>query len=141
MKMTYIGMNNGSIKEAHRLIEALRDTRDQLEDCYATGSTYGRLSSLKAEECELVASLEMVMRCDAVHATTLPQDGQHSYHWHKAMRPYRQAHVNQCRSARPAADPNDEANEAEQHAMWQQEAGLREFREFWFNAGAVSNKI
>lgn len=68
MKLTYIGMNNGGIHEAHRLIEALRDTRDQLEDCYATGSTYGRLSSLKAEECELMASLEMVMRCDAVHA-------------------------------------------------------------------------
>lgn len=67
MKLTCIGMNNGSIKERDRLIEALRDTRDQLEDCYAAGSTYGRLSSLKAEECELMASLAMVMRCDAVH--------------------------------------------------------------------------
>lgn len=123
MKMTYIGMNNGDIKEAHRLIEALRDTRDIIEDCYAVSSTYGRLSSLKAEECELVASLAMVMRCDAVHATALPQDGQHSYHWHKAMREYRQAHVAKCRSTRPAADQNDEENEATQHQAWLIEQG------------------
>lgn len=123
MKLTYIGMNNGSIKERDRLIEALRDTRDQLEDCYATGSTYGRLSSLKAEECELMASLEMVMRCDAVHATALPQDGQHSYHWHKAMRPARQAYMAQCQSTRPAADPDDEENETQQHQAWLIEQG------------------
>lgn len=123
MKLTYIGMNNGSIKERDRLIEALRDTRDQLEDCYATGSTYGRLSSLKAEECELMASLEMVMRCDAVHATTLPQDGQHSYHWHNAMRPYRAAYAAQRQNTRPAADPNDEENETRQHQAWLIEQG------------------
>lgn len=123
MKTTYIGMNNGGIHEAHRLIEALRDTRDQLEDCYATGSTYGRLSSLKAEECELMASLEMVMRGDAAHATALPQDGQHSYHWHNAMRPCRQAYADQCRSARPVADQNDEENEATQHQAWLIEQG------------------
>lgn len=123
MKLTYIGMNNGSIKERDRLIEALRDTRDQLEDCYATGSTYGRLSSLKAEECELMASLEMVMRCDAVHATTLPQDGQHSYHWHNAMRPYRAAYAAQRQNTRPAADPNDEENGTRQHQAWLIEQG------------------
>lgn len=123
MKMAYIGMNNGGIKEARRLIEALRDTRDQLEDCYATGSTYGRLSSLKAEECELMASLCMVMRCDAVHATALPQDGQHSYHWHNAMRPHRAAYAVQCQSTRPAADPNDEESEAQQHQAWLIEQG------------------
>ena len=125
MKLTYIGMNNGSIKEAHRLIEALSDTRDQLEDCYATGSTYGRLSSLKAEECELMASLEMVMRCDAVHATTLPQDGQHSYHWHKAMRPYRVAYVAQCQSTRPAADPDDVEADIQQNLAYMAETGVR----------------
>ncbi|AUZ95553.1 hypothetical protein [Salmonella phage PMBT28] len=123
MKLTYIGMNNGSITEAHRLIEALRDTRDQLEDCYATCNTCGRLSRLKADERNLMASLEMVMRGDAVHATALPQDGQHSYHWHKAMRPYRAAYVAQCQSTRPAADPDDEQAEAEQHQAWLIEAG------------------
>lgn len=139
MKMTYIGMNNGSIKEAHRLQAALRDTRDIIEDCYAVGNY--KVATLIKTELDIKRSLAMVMRCDAVHATVLPQDGQHSYHWHKAMRPARQAYAAQCQSARPAADPNDAQAEAEQHATWQQEAGQNEFREFWFNAGAVSNRI
>lgn len=122
MKLTYIGMNNGSIKEAHRLQAALRDTRDIIEDCYAVGNFAGA-KALLVTEAEELASLEMVMRCDAVHATTLPQDGQHSYHWHKAMRPYRQAYVAQCQSTRPAADPDDEANEVEQHQAWLIEQG------------------
>ena len=122
MKMTYIGMNNGSIKEAHRLQAALRDTRDIIEDCYAVGNFAG-VDALRVTEAEELASLEMVMRCDAVHATALPQDGQHSYHWHNAMRPYRQAYAAQCRSARPAADPNDEENETTQHQAWLIEQG------------------
>lgn len=122
MKMTYIGMNNGSIKEAHRLQAALRDTRDIIEDCYAVGNFAGA-KALLVTEAEELASLEMVMRCDAVHATALPQDGQHSYHWHKAMRPYRMAYVTQCQSTRPAADPDDEANEVEQHQAWLIEQG------------------
>lgn len=122
MKLTYIGMNNGSIKEAHRLQSALRDTRDIIEDCYAVGNFAGA-KALLVTEAEELASLAMVMRCDAVHATTLPQDGQHSYHWHKAMRPYRIAYVAQCRSTRPAADPDDEANEVEQHQAWLIEQG------------------
>ena len=122
MKMTYIGMNNGSIKEAHRLQAALRDTRDIIEDCYATVNEPRLIDRLDEEEM-LVAGLEMVMRCDAVHATALPQDGQHSYHWHNAMRPYRQAYADQCRSTRPAADPDDEANEADQHQAWLIEQG------------------
>lgn len=122
MKMTYIGMNNGSIKEAHRLQAALRDTRDIIEDCYAAGNFAGA-KALLVTEAEELASLEMVMRCDAVHATTLPQDGQHSYHWHKAMRPYRMAHVAQCQCTRPAADPNDEENETQQHQAWLIEQG------------------
>lgn len=122
MKLTYIGMNNGSIKEAHRLQSALRDTRDIIEDCYAVRNFAGA-EELKLTEAEELASLAMVMRCDAVHATILPQDGQHSYHWHKAMRPYRIAYVAQCQSTRPAADPDDEANEVEQHQAWLIEQG------------------
>lgn len=122
MKMTYIGMNNGSIKEAHRLQAALRDTRDIIEDCYAVGNFAGA-KALLVTEAEELASLEMVMRCDAVHATALPQDGQHSYHWHKATRPYRVAYVAQCQSTRPAADPNDEENETQQHQAWLIEQG------------------
>ncbi|QVJ13207.1 hypothetical protein [Pseudomonas phage PSA28] len=122
MKLTYIGMNNGSIKEAHRLQSALRDTRDIIEDCYAVGNFAGA-KALLVTEAEELASLEMVMRCDAVHATALPQDGQHSYHWHKAMRPYRMAYVAQYQSTRPAADPDDEANEVEQHQAWLIEQG------------------
>ena len=122
MKMTYIGMNNGSIKEAHRLQAALRDTRDIIEDCYAVGNFAGA-KALLVTEAEELASLEMVMRCDAVHATALPQDGQHSYHWHKAMRPARQAYAAQRQSTRPAADPNDEENETQQHQAWLIEQG------------------
>lgn len=122
MKLTYIGMNNGSIKEAHRLQAALRDTRDIIEDCYAVGNFAGA-KALLVTEAEELASLAMVMRCDAVHATTLPQDGQHSYHWHKAMRPYRMAYVAQCQNTLPAADPDDEANEVEQHQTWLIEQG------------------
>lgn len=122
MKMTYIGMNNGSIKEAHRLQAALRDTRDIIEDCYAVGNFAGA-KALLVTEAEELASLEMVMRCDAVHATILPQDGQHSYHWHKAMRPVRQAYAAQCQIVRPATDPNDEENETQQHQAWLIEQG------------------
>lgn len=122
MKMTYIGMNNGSIEEAHRLQAALRDTRDIIEDCYAVGNFAGA-KALLATEAEELASLAMVMRCDAVHATALPQDGQHSYHWHKAMRPARQAYAGQCQSTRPAADPDDEENETQQHQAWLIEQG------------------
>lgn len=122
MKMTYIGMNNGSIKEAHRLQAALRETRDMLEDSYTVGN-YIAVRELHRIEREELASLRMVMRCDAVHATALPQDGQHSYHWHKAMRPARQAYVAQCQSARPAADQNDEENETQQHQAWLIEQG------------------
>lgn len=122
MKLTYIGMNNGGIHEAHRLIEALRDTREVLEESYAICNWRG-VDALLVTEAEELASLEMVMRCDAVHATALPQDGQHSYHWHKAMRPYRMAYVAQCQSTRPAADPDDEANEVEQHQAWLIEQG------------------
>lgn len=122
MKLTYIGMNNGSIKEAHRLQAALRDTRDMLEDSYAVGN-YIAVRELHRIESEELASLRMVMRCDAVHATALPQDGQHSYHWHKAMRPYRMAYAAQCQSTRPAADPNDEENETQQHQAWLIEQG------------------
>lgn len=67
MKLTYIGMNNGSIKEAHRLQAALRDTRDIIEDCYAVGNFAGA-KALLITEAEELASLAMVMRCDAVHA-------------------------------------------------------------------------
>lgn len=122
MKLTYIGMNNGSIKEAHRLQAALRGTRDIIEDCYAVGNFAGAKAMLYTEMLER-NSLAMVMRCDAVHATTLPQDGQHSYHWHNAMRPYRQAYADQCRATRPAADPNDEENEVTQHQAWLIEQG------------------
>ena len=122
MKMTYIGMNNGSIHEAHRLIESLRETRDMLEDSYTVGN-YIAVRELHRIEREELASLRMVMRCDAVHATALPQDGQHSYHWHKAMRPARQAYATQCQSTRPAADPNDEENETQQHQAWLIEQG------------------
>lgn len=122
MKMTYIGMNNGGIHEAHRLIEALRDTREVLEECYAIYNWKG-VDALLVTEAEELASLEMVMRCDAAHATALPQDGQHSYHWHKAMRPYRVAYVAQCQRTRPAADPDDAQAEAEQHQVWLIEAG------------------
>lgn len=122
MKLTYIGMNNGGIHEAHRLIEALRDTREVLEECYAIHNWPG-VDALLVTETEELASLEMVMRCDAVHAATPPQDGQHSYHWHKAMRPYRVAYVAQCQNTRPAADPDDEQAEAEQHQAWLIEAG------------------
>lgn len=121
MKLTYIDMNNGSIKEAHRLQAALRDTRDIIEDCYAVGNY--KVAALIKTELDIKRSLAMVMRCDAVHATALPQDGQHSYHWHNAMRPYRQAYATQCRSARPAADPDDEENEATQHQAWLIEQG------------------
>lgn len=121
MKMTYIGMNNGSIKEAHRLQAALRDTRDIIEDCYAVGNY--KVAALIATELDIKRSLAMIMRCDAVHATALPQDGQHSYHWHKAMRPYRMAYAAQCQSTRPAADPNDEQAEVEQHQAWLIEQG------------------
>lgn len=121
MKLTYIGMNNGSIKEAHRLQAALRDTRDIIEDCYAVGN-YKEAALIKTE-LDIKRSLAMVMRCDAVHATALPQDGQHSYHWHKAMRPARQAYVTQCQNTRPAADPNDEENETQQHQAWLIEQG------------------
>lgn len=121
MKMTYIGMNNGSIKEAHRLQAALRDTRDIIEDCYAVGNY--KVAALIKTELDIKRSLAMIMRCDAVHATALPQDGQHSYHWHKAMRPARQAYVAQCQSARPAADPDDEQAEVEQQQAWLIEQG------------------
>lgn len=67
MKMTHIGMNNGSIKEAHRLQSALRGTRDIIEDCYAVGNFAGA-KALLVTEAEEMASLAMVMRCDAVHA-------------------------------------------------------------------------
>ena len=121
MKMTYIGMNNGSIKEAHRLQAALRDTRDIIEDCYAVGNY--KVAALVKTELDIKRSLAMIMRCDAVHATALPQDGQHSYHWHKAMRPARKAYAAQCQSVRPAADPDDEANEVKQHQAWLIEQG------------------
>lgn len=67
MKLTYIGMNNGGIHEAHRLIEALRDTREVLEESYAICNWRG-VDALLVTEDEEMASLEMVMRCDAVHA-------------------------------------------------------------------------
>lgn len=122
MKMTYIGMNKGGIKEAHRLQSALRGTRDIIEDCYAVGNFAGA-KALLITEAEELASLEMVMRCDAVHATALPQDGQHSYHWHKAMRPYRRAYMVAVCANRPKPDPDDEENEAQQHQAWLIEQG------------------
>lgn len=67
MKMTYIGMNNGGIHEAHRLIESLRETRDMLEDSYMVGN-YIAVRELHRIEREELASLRMVMRCDAVRA-------------------------------------------------------------------------
>lgn len=124
MKLTYIGMNNGSIKEAHRLQAALRDTRDIIEDCYAVGNFAGA-KALLVTEAEELASLAMVMRCDAVHATALPQDGQHSYHWHKAMRPYRMSYVAQCQSTRPAADPDDVEADIQQNLAYMAETGMR----------------
>lgn len=122
MKMTYIGMNSGSIKERDRLIAALKDLQDRIEDAYNLRD-FDLANNLLGDLHAVLASIHMVMRCDAVHATTLPQDGQHSYHWHNAMRPYRQAYVTQCRSARPADDPNDEENEAAQHQVWLIEQG------------------
>ena len=122
MKMTYIGMNNGSIKERDRLIAALKDLQDRIEDAYDLRD-FDLANNLLDDLHAVLASIHMVMRCDAVHATALPQDGQHSYHWHKAIRPYRMAHVAQCQSARPAADPNDEENEAQQHQAWLIEQG------------------
>lgn len=122
MKMTYIGMNNGSIKERDRLIAALKDLQDRIEDAYDLRD-FDLANNLLDDLHVVLASIHMVMRCDAVHATALPQDGQHSYHWHKAMRPARQAYVAQCQSARPAADPDDEENETQQHQAWLIEQG------------------
>ena len=122
MKMTYIGMNRGGIKERDRLIEALRITRDIIEDSYAMRNFAGA-KELEMVEADEMASLRMVMRCDAVHATTLPQDGQHSYHWHKAMRPYRRAYMVAVCANRPKPDPDDEENEAQQHQAWLIEQG------------------
>lgn len=122
MKMTYIGMNNGSIKERDRLIAALKDLQDRIEDAYDLRD-FDLANNLLDDLHAVLASIHMVMRCDAVHATALPQDGQHSYHWHKAMRPARQAYVAQCQSARPAADPDDEENETQQHQAWLIEHG------------------
>lgn len=122
MKLTYIGMNNGSIKERDRLIAALKDLQDRIEDAYDLRD-FDLANSLLDDLHVVLASIHMVMRCDAVHATALPQDGQHSYHWHKAMRPARQAYVAQYQSTRPAADPDDEANEAQQHQAWLIEQG------------------
>ena len=67
MKMTYIGINSGSIKEAHRLQAALRDTRDIIEDCYVVGNFAGA-KALLVTEAEELASLAMIMRCDAARA-------------------------------------------------------------------------
>lgn len=122
MKMTYIGMNNGGIKERDRLIAALKDLQDRIEDAYNLRD-FDLANNLLDDFHVVLASIHMVMRCDAVHATALPQDGQYSYHWHKAMRPYRIAYVAQCQSTRPAADPDDEANEVEQHQAWLIEQG------------------
>lgn len=122
MKMTYIGMNNGGIKERDRLIAALKDLQDRIEDAYNLRD-FDLANNLLDDLHAVLASIHMVMRCDAVHATALPQDGQHSYHWHNAMRPYRKTYADQCRSARPAADPNDEENEATQHQAWLIEQG------------------
>lgn len=122
MKLTYIGMNNGSIKERDRLIAALKDLQDRIEDAYDLRD-FDLANNLLDDLHAVLASIHMVMRCDAVHATALPQDGQHSYHWHKAMRPYRMAYAAQCQSTRPAADPDDEANEVEQHQAWLIEQG------------------
>lgn len=122
MKMTYIGMNNGGIKERNRLIAALKDLQDRIEDAYDLRD-FDLANNLLEDLHAVLASIHMVMRCDAVHATALPQDGQHSYHWHKAMRPYRMAYVAQCQSTRPAADPDDEQAESEQHQAWLIEQG------------------
>lgn len=122
MKMTYIGMNNGSIKERDRLIAALKDLQDRIEDAYDLRD-FDLANNLLDDLHAVLASIHMIMRCDAVHATALPQDGQHSYHWHKAMRPARQAYAAQCQSTRPAADPNDEENETQQHQAWLIEQG------------------
>ena len=122
MKMTYIGMNNGSIKERDRLIAALKDLQDRIEDAYDLRD-FDLANNLLDDLHAVLASIHMVMRCDAVHATAMPQDGQHSYHWHKAMRPYRMAYADQCRSTRPAADLNDEENEVTQHQAWLIEQG------------------
>lgn len=122
MKMTYIGMNNGGIKERDRLIAALKDLQDRIEDAYNLRD-FDLANNLLDDLHAVLASIHMVMRCDAVHATALPQDGQHSYHWHNAMRPYRQAYATQCRNARPAADPSDEENETTQHQAWLIEQG------------------
>lgn len=122
MKMTYIGMNNGGIKERDRLIAALKDLQDRIEDAYNLRD-FDLANNLLDDLHAVLASIHMIMRCDAVHATVLRQDGQHSYHWHKAMRPARQAYATQCQSTRPAADPNDEENEATQHQAWLIEQG------------------
>lgn len=66
MKLTYIGMNKGSIKERDHLIAALRETRDIIEDCYAVGNFAGAKAMLYTEMLER-NSLTVVMCCDAVH--------------------------------------------------------------------------
>ena len=67
MKMTYIGMNNGSIKERDRLIAALKDLQDRIEDAYDLRD-FDLANNLLDDLHAVLASIYMVMRCDAVRA-------------------------------------------------------------------------
>lgn len=67
MKLTYIGMNNGGIKERNRLIAALKDLQDRIEDAYNLRD-FGLANNLLGDLHAVLASIHMVMRCDAVHA-------------------------------------------------------------------------
>ena len=67
MKMTYIGMNNGGIKERDRLIAALKDLQDRIEDAYDLRD-FDLANNLLDDLHAVLASVHMVMRCDAVRA-------------------------------------------------------------------------
>ena len=66
MKMTYIGMNRGGIKERDRLIEALKDLQDRIEDAYDLRD-FDLANNLLDDLRAALASIHMVMRCDAAH--------------------------------------------------------------------------
>lgn len=67
MKLTYIGMNNGGIKERDRLIAALKDLQDRIEDAYDLRD-FDLANNLLDDLRAVLASIQMVMRCDAAHA-------------------------------------------------------------------------
>ena len=67
MKMTYIGINNGGIKERNRLIAALKDLQDRIEDAYNLRD-FDLANNLLDDLHAVLASIHMVMKCDAARA-------------------------------------------------------------------------